>query len=353
MNIVWNPSERRLRALLRLVFGLIFFLILTVIFSFALQLGVMAVLAASNRLPLTDLQGMTVAVLEAMTTLWWVTPLNSLLTLLAVKLTLFLAGRLLDRRPFAAFGFHFNQRWWEDFGFGLFLGGLLMALIFLAEWALGWIEIRGTLFSFIPEISFAVGIFALAIHYLGVGFYEEMLFRGYFLRNLAEGLNLPKIGPKTALLLAWVISSGVFGLAHLGNPNATWISSLNIAIAGLFLGLGYLLTRELALPIGLHITWNFFQGGVFGFPVSGTGNRASFIAIQQGGPEVWTGGAFGPEAGLIGLLAMLLGSLLIWIWVRLRVERAELQTDLSVYTPRESQPAFSAPGTRSGSLEPR
>jgi hypothetical protein len=102
-------------------------------------------------------------------------------------------------------------------------------------------------------------------------------------------------------------------------------------VAGLFLGLGFILTGELAIPIGLHITWNFFQGYVFGFPVSGIGRTTSFIGINQGGPDLWTGGAFGPEAGLIGLLAMLLGSLLIGLWVRLLYGKVRLDTELAQY----------------------
>ena len=134
-------------------------------------------------------------------------------------------------------------------------------------------------------------------------------------------------------MIATLLSSAVFGLLHLGNPNAGFISTFNIFVAGaLLFALGVLLTGELAIPIGVHITWNFFQGNVFGFPVSGIEFRmATFISIQQGGPELWTGGAFGPEAGLLGLAAILLGGALTATWVRWRSGRARLRTQLAEY----------------------
>jgi hypothetical protein len=116
------------------------------------------------------------------------------------------------------------------------------------------------------------------------------------------------------------------------NPNATWISTSALMLAGLFLGLGYILTGSLALPIGLHLTWNFFQGSIFGFPVSGIAfNVATLIAIKQEGPVVWTGGAFGPEAGLLGIVAIVIGCALIVWWVQRNYGQVQLVTALACY----------------------
>ena len=138
------------------------------------------------------------------------------------------------------------------------------------------------------------------------------------------------LGPRGAILATTLLTSMVFGMLHAGNPNASPISTFNITIAGVLLATGMLLTGELAIPFGLHIAWNFFQGNVFGFPVSGGDVRgATFISVLQGGPDLWTGGAFGPEAGLLGLSVTLIGILLTGLWVRWRYGRVRLDLSLA------------------------
>jgi hypothetical protein len=317
-RVFWNAAERRVRALWRLLAQFVLFVIGTL--AFGAVFGTVAVLTATGQV---DLSATPFALAGAAA------------SLLAVLLSMWLAGRFLDRRPFADFGLRLGRGWWLDMAFGLALGALLMAAIFVAERAAGWVTVVG---AFQPGASgqpFGTAILAPLFIFLCVGIYEELLSRGYLLRNLAEGLDGPLLGPRAALALAWALSSALFGLGHAANPNATLASTLSLMLAGIFLGLGYVLTGELAIPIGLHIAWNFFQGNVFGFPVSGTNmSQATFIAIEQGGPDLWTGGAFGPEAGLIGILALALGSLLIVLWVRLRYGRAALRASLAVYQGR-------------------
>ena len=256
---------------------------------------------------------------------------NSFLTLLILLGTVWLAAKWIDKRKLIDYGFHFSRRWFQDLGFGMLLGVVLMCFIFFFEWANGWIEVSPIAlihnppgFSWIILISYLVGFTA-------IGIYEELLFRGYQLRNLAEGLNNNWWGPKGALLAAYLISSFVFSLAHLLNPNASWISTLNFFLAGIFLGLGFVLTGELAIPIGLHITWNFFQGPVFGFPVSGLSIGESLIKNHQVGPMLWTGGKFGPEAGLIGVLAIILGALLIMLYIKMSRGTIKFQSALAIF----------------------
>jgi uncharacterized protein len=250
--------------------------------------------------------------------------------LAGVLLSVWLAGHFLDRRPFADFGFHLSGGWWLDLFFGMALGALLMTAVFLVQLALGWVTVTGTFESLVPGMPFWLAVLIPAAVFLCVGFYEELLSRGYQLRNAAEGFNLPPVGPRNAVLLAWVLSSAFFGYLHATNPNATLVSTVNVALAGLMLGFGYVLTGELAIPIGLHVTWNFFQGAAFGFPVSGLRvGGATFLSLEQGGPALWTGGPFGPEGGLLGPTAMAAGIGLTALWVRLRYGRIAVHTPIA------------------------
>jgi membrane protease YdiL (CAAX protease family) len=245
-------------------------------------------------------------------------------------LSVWLAGRFLDRRPFAEFGFHLSGGWWLDLLFGMALGALLMTTVFLVQSGLGWVTVTGSFESLVPGAPFWLAVLVPATLFACVGFYEELVSRGYQLRNAAEGLNSSSLGPRGAVLLAWALSSVFFGYLHAANPNATILSTANVAVAGLMLGCGYVLTGELAIPIGLHITWNFFQGTVFGFPVSGLRiGGATFLSIEQGGPDLWTGGPFGPEGGLLAPAVMALGILLTALWVRLRRGRVAVHAPIA------------------------
>lgn len=324
-RIFWNQAERRLRALWRLIIQLIF--VLLGMGCLGALLGIVGAVQGLVGGETPTAASVTAAMNQPVFLI-----LSSVITLLAMFISVLLAGRFVDRRPFADFGFHLNLAWWRDLGFGLALGALLMVGIFLIEWALGWIDVTDTLHVNRAGFSFTGAILLQAVTFLSVGIYEELFSRGYQLQNLAEGLQ-GHLGTVGAIVTAWLLSSSVFGLLHAGNPNASVISTVNLVIAGLFLGLGYVLTGELAIPIGLHITWNFFQGNVFGFPVSGGASAVSFIAIEQGGPRLWTGGAFGPEAGLLGLAAIAAGSLLTVLWVRWQRGEAILHPAVAKYEP--------------------
>ena len=307
-RLLWSPAERRLRALWRLI--------LHTLLIAALGLAAVSLIPVDSMAWAGAFAGYLPMALPAV----------------AIVAGTLLAARFLDRRPISDLGLQFTPAWWRDLAFGLLLGAILMLLIFVLELAMGWITVDGFFTS--GSMPFWSGILFFLILFLGVGVYEELLARGYHLKNMAEGLGFSPLGKAGGLVLALLISSAIFGLLHAGNPNATAFSTLNLFLAGLFLGLPFVLTDQLAMPIGIHITWNFFQGNVFGFPVSGTStNETSFIAVQQRGPDLWTGGAFGPEAGLLGIAAIIVGSLLVVWWVKRTRGTVGLALAVAEYQP--------------------
>lgn len=257
---------------------------------------------------------------------------------LVIAFSVFAAVRYFDRRRYQNLGFHMNKAWSVDLGFGLGIGALVMGLIFASQLALGWIEITGV-FSF-PEggIPFLPAIFMPLLGYLAVGLAEEAWIRGYVLTNLAEGFQNTFSRSALAVGSAAVFQAVLFGVLHANNPHASLLSTFNITVGAGMFALGYLLTGELAIPIGLHIAWNFFQGNVFGFPVSGGSSQAAqVISIHQAGPEVWTGGNFGPEAGLLGLLGFVFTCAAVILWAALRQGRLEIDDRISSPQPRKGK----------------
>jgi len=220
-----------------------------------------------------------------------------LLTVCLVGSVLF-AARYLDRRDLRDLGIRLDRAWWSSLALGLLLGGFLMAMVFaVEEWA-GWIDVTDTLAVSAPGVSLLLALSFSLVKVLCVGIYEEIVVRGYLLRNLAEGTNLTT---------AVVVSSAVFAILHATNDNSTIVSTLGLFVNGLLFAAALLITGRLSASIGLHIAWNLFEGVVFGFPVSGDKEGASYFVIAQRGPDLLTGGAFGPEAGLIGIAASLIG----------------------------------------------
>ncbi|PRP93523.1 CPBP family intramembrane glutamic endopeptidase [Enhygromyxa salina] len=265
---------------------------------------------------------------------------GAVLTAISVGLGTWLSGRLLDRRELSEFGLRPSRIWLADLCAGLGIGAALMGGIFVVELRAGWLTIEGYYVGAGPGQSFAVALIDPLVTFVAVAFYEELFSRGYHLRNLAEGLCFADrkfMGPGTALLLATLLSASVFGLMHAGNANASVISTINVGLAGCMLALGLLWTGELALPIGLHLSWNFFQGNVFGFPVSGNAMGPRVFDVSQAGHPLVTGGAFGPEAGLIGIVAMLAGAGMLALWVRVTRGELRLWRELALGSSVEDQ----------------
>lgn len=160
----------------------------------------------------------------------------------------------------------------------------------------------------------AMALFASFCFYFLVAVEEELVFRGILFRYIDGRFNT---------LVAIIVSGLLFGFVHMGNPGATVWSSVCIAVdAGILLGLAYKYTNTLWVPIGLHWAWNFVQGNVFGFAVSGNGGDKSIITPLVSGPEILNGGDFGPEASITAIIAGLLLS--GWFYYKIRQREDEI-----------------------------
>jgi len=176
------------------------------------------------------------------------------------------------------------------------------------------------LFSLVTAVAAAIGVYrvsgegdvtgllpAFIASALFPAVFEEMLFRGVLFRWIEE------FGGSWAALL---LTSAFFGAAHLSNPHASTIAAVGIAFeAGVMLGVAYMLTRSLWLPMGLHASWNFAQGEIFDIPVSGTPVHG-LVEAKLSGPPLLTGNGFGLEASPIAMvIATAFGLWLLWLAV--------------------------------------
>ena len=206
----------------------------------------------------------------------------------------FVMTKFINRKPLGAIGLFFHPGAHREFGMGCLLGFLMMSAIFVVEFVFGYASIIWRGLSIIACLELLGGsliLFALS------AFFEETLFRGYLFQTLIQAVTF---------VPAMVIMAIIFGLAHGRNPQVGPFSLVNIGLAGVWLSVAYMKTRSLWLPFGLHLAWNFSQATIFSFPTSGVAfeSRRLFF-LTQSGPEWVTGGAFGPEGGVLATLSLI------------------------------------------------
>jgi membrane protease YdiL (CAAX protease family) len=191
-----------------------------------------------------------------------------------------------------------TSHFWNYSFAGASIGFLILSLVILVM----YIGDSYTILSVNP-ISFLIPALAIGI---SSAFFEEILFRGIIFRITEE-----KLGSVWAL----VISSSIFGIGHLTNEHSTIFSAIAISIeAGLLLGAAYIYSKNLWLPIFIHFAWNFSEGGIYGAAISGNGLKKSLITSKISGPDLLTGGSFGPENSLQAVLIGLgVGILFLWM----------------------------------------
>jgi membrane protease YdiL (CAAX protease family) len=215
-------------------------------------------------------------------------------------LLVYIFVRSLDRTSFKSVGFR-TKGFATGILSGIAVGAIIMAAGFYILLFLSEIQITGVYYDWYSLLTSIV-------LFLFVSLNEELIMRGYILNNLMQSMNK---------YIALALSSMIFSFLHIFNPNFDLISFISITLAGLLLGISYIYTKSLWFPIALHFSWNFFQGTVFGFNVSGQ-DMYSIISQHPADNNLLNGGEFGFEGSIIAQLLIAVAIVAIWLFERSR-----------------------------------
>jgi uncharacterized protein len=242
--------------------------------------------------------------------------ITSAITLIIATIAGWICGKVFEDLPLKALGWAFHKSWILQSFLGLLIGGLAMffaAAIAMPSGGLSFsVNNSIELSSILQAAGFSVFVLLVAAAS------EEVLFRGYLLQTLVRAK------------LAWLgilVTSLPFALVHLGNPNAELFSTLNTALAGVWLGLAYLKTRSLWFVLGIHFAWNWVQGSFLGLPISGLTNltKHSLLQFNDQGPTWLTGGSYGIEGGIACTISLLFSMLVVWFFPFIKADEEMLE----------------------------
>jgi membrane protease YdiL (CAAX protease family) len=254
----------------------------------------------------------------------WLEPLRFLCVLLVTW-----ACTRLRREPLHSVGLRIDRRWLAELGVGSALGAGLMLIIVGLIVAIGGVQLQLDPQRNIGDLSYGLYLF------LCVALFEETLFRGFLFQRLIDGAGF---------WIAQALLALLFAAGHWGNPGmqgATEIvATIDLALGAILLGLAYQRTGSLALPVGLHLGWNWTQGHVLGFGVSGYDYTGWLQPSFLGLPEWMTGGEFGPESSVFAILVDIGMIVLLWRWKGTpRIADARATSDVRTAAALRSRPS--------------
>lgn len=209
-------------------------------------------------------------------------------------LTPILSWKVLFKNDLSLIGLKvLNKKEVKNLILGLVMGIIAITLAFI----LILLSKSGVLVNSLLEPRFSLSLVLYLILFILVGFAEELLSRGYIIGAM-EASNNNK-------WFAIMVSAVIFSLMHYGNNGFSFIPFLNIFLVGILFGVMYVKTKSIWLSTGFHITWNFFQGCIYGMPVSGI-TTPKLYEMTFVGNSILNGGTFGPEGGLIVTMVIIL-----------------------------------------------
>jgi len=288
-----------LKGKIRPIWRLFLFLSITFLINIPLQLGLQKVLDQSL------LRGC----------------LSASIYLISVVFSLFIQIKFLDKSSFKKYGLKINKIWIQEFFMGTVISLAQLSIFFLIMYSTGNLKIveffttNSSDYSF--DYSFWEGFFSEMFGLIIGSSVEEIFFRAFLFYIVYEALRtIKKDAAKRAFIILIAIAP-LFGIAHIGNEGATTISTINLGLDAIMMCLPFLITGRLGMSIGMHFSWNLFQGAIFGFAISGNIAKASIISVNMPN-NLLTGGVFGPEGSIIFILLDIVALMLILYWKKLK-----------------------------------
>ena len=221
--------------------------------------------------------------------------LITLFSFVFISLLVFFRVKVIEKRSLSSIGFNKNN-WLKKYSLGFLIGLAMMSIIVLILLPFGYITVDKNPIQPVG-VSAIASVLVILFGWIIQGAIEEIVTRGWLLNVLSTKYNIG---------VGLLISSTLFGLMHLTNPNVNYIAVINIILVGLFYGLYVIKTNDLWAVCGMHSAWNFAQGNIFGFKVSGLDvSVGSLIDLNLVGSDFVTGGIFGPEAGITATFILL------------------------------------------------
>ena len=230
--------------------------------------------------------------------------LSLLITLFSfafISLLIFFRVKVIEKRSLSSIGFNKNN-WLKKYSLGFLIGLVMMSIIVLILLLFGYITVEKNPIQPVG-VSAISSVLVILFGWIIQGATEEIVTRGWLLNVLSSKYNIG---------FGLLISSTLFGLMHLTNPNVNYIAVINIILVGLFYGLYVIKTNDLWSVCGMHSAWNFAQGNIFGFEVSGLDiSVGTLIDLNLVENDFITGGVFGPEASIVATFVLLLSIIIL------------------------------------------
>lgn len=206
-----------------------------------------------------------------------------------ISILVFVRVKYIEKRSISTLGFS-KDSWLKKYIKGFVIGLVMMIIVVLMLCLFGCVSVEKNPSQPIG-ISAIGGVIIILIGWIIQGGTEEIVTRGWLMNVLGARYNI---------MVGLILSSVFFALIHSENPGINYVAMLNIVLVGILLGLIVINTGSLWVACGIHSAWNFAQGNIFGFQVSGNDvGIGSIVDLNLVGNEFITGGQFGPEAGMV------------------------------------------------------